>query len=483
MTSTSTGTKTNTGSMGDTLYLVNTASGTRNFNASSATSTYASKSSPGATNGTTNINGVVSGSNRSALNLSNYAGFSLDGSDIVNLSNMRLYGANSYTANLASANSKLTLNNTVLDGAQVYGSGMVELTGTNTVNAPLNNTGSTTVVSGTTDFNSTVAGFTNNGTVNVGASDITDEVTNNGTLNLSSGTLNYALTNTDTVNNSATINATITNSGTGTFDNDGILAGNVDNSGTLKTAADALLTGSSVTNNGTLELEGGNLTTSLLGTGRMKLMSGGIRLLATTPPTTTGSLSFGDSSDYVDSIATTIRDISSASEHAIATEAAVAAALATAGGGGTWGSIKGTITAQTDLMTHLNNNYYRNNKKSGILGRFEGWKTGNKITNNLSKCHVANENFASKNGDFITNNLSRFGAFAKCEKACPRPSERFPASLEKNSAFEQYSRSARGTFLFVSQTHKNVLDNFYKNSQCLKASNDNFAIITFLRAI
>ncbi|MBO6288714.1 MAG: hypothetical protein J6N45_00115, partial [Alphaproteobacteria bacterium] len=357
VTSTSTGTKTNTGSMGDTLMLVNTASGTRNFNASSATSTYASKSSPGATNGTTNINGVVNGSNRSALNLSNNAGFSLDGSDIVNLSNMRLYGANSYTANLASANSKLTLNNTVLDGAQVYGSGMVELMGTNTVNAPLNNTGSTTVVSGTTTFNDAVNGFTNNGTVNVDASNITDEVTNNGTLNLSSGTLNYALTNTDTVNNSATINATITNSETGTFDNDGILAGNVDNSGTLMTKADAL-TGSSVTNNGTLELEGGTLTTSLLGTGRMKLMSGGVRLLATTPPTTTGSLSFGDSDDYVDSIATTIGDISSASEHAIATEAAVAAALATAGGGGTWGSITGTITDQTDLMKHLNNNYY-----------------------------------------------------------------------------------------------------------------------------
>ena len=394
VTSTSTGTKTNTGSMGDTLYLVNTASGTRNFNASSATSTYTSSATPGATYGTTNINGVVNGSNRSALNLGGYAGFSLDGSDIVNLSNMRLYGANSYTANLASANSKLTLNNTVLDGAQVYGSGMVELTGTNTVNAPLNNTGTTTVVNGTTDFNSTVAGFTNNGTVNVDASNITDEVTNNGTLNLSSGTLNYALTNTDTVNNSATINATITNSETGTFDNDGILAGNVDNSGTLdnngtlsgtvtnsgtlKTAANTL-TGSSVTNNGILELEGGNLTTSLnsVGNGRgiMKLMSGGIRLLATTPPTTTGSLYFGDSDDYVDSIATTIRDTSSASSTAIATEAAVAAALATAGGGSTYTAGTG-IKIENDeisIAPEFSNNYYTKNTKRQILdGATEG---------------------------------------------------------------------------------------------------------------
>ena len=130
------------------------------------------------------------------------------------------------------------------------------------------------------------------------------------------------------------------------------------------------------------------------------------------------------------------------------------------------------------------NNYYRKNKKSEILNGFEEWKTGNKITNNFSKCHADNDNFATNNGDFVlkndnfvAKNPSRLGAFAKCEKACSRLSERFPASLEKNSAFEQYSRSARGTFLFVSQTHKNVLDNFYKNNQCLKASNDNFVSV------
>ena len=124
------------------------------------------------------------------------------------------------------------------------------------------------------------------------------------------------------------------------------------------------------------------------------------------------------------------------------------------------------------------NNYYRKNKKSGILNRFEAGKIGNKNDDNFSKFRADNDNFATKNGDFATNNLSRLGAFAKCEKACPRLSERFPASLEKNSVFEQYSRSARGTFLFVSQTHKNVLDSFSKLT-----ANDNFAITTFLRAI
>ena len=138
---------------------------------------------------------------------------------------------------------------------------------------------------------------------------------------------------------------------------------------------------------------------------------------------------------------------------------------------------------------YLDNNYYRKNKKSGILNGFEAGKIGNENDDNFSKSvqniKAVNDNFVAKNGGFVLNNgdfasknPSRLGAFSKCEKACPRPSERFPASLEKNSAFEQYSRSARGTFLFVSQTHKNVLDNFSKLT-----ANDNFATTTFLRAI
>ena len=145
------------------------------------------------------------------------------------------------------------------------------------------------------------------------------------------------------------------------------------------------------------------------------------------------------------------------------------------------------------------NNYYRKNEKLGILNGVKEGKIGNENDDNFSKFRADNDNFVTKNGDFVLNNdsfltnngdfvlkngdfslknLSRLGAFAKCGKACPRPSERFPASLEKNSVFEQYSRSARGTFLFVSQTHKNVLDNFSKLT-----ANDNFAATTFLRAI
>ena len=165
----------------------------------------------------------------------------------------------------------------------------------------------------------------------------------------------------------------------------------------------------------------------------------------------------------------------------------------------------GTLATHTAFINELDNNYYRKDKKSGILNGFEVGKIGNENDDNFSKL-TANDNFVAKNGGFVLNNdsfltnngdfasnndnfalnngdfslknPSRLGAFSKCEKACPRPSERFPASLEKNSAFEQYSRSARGTFLFVSQTHKNVLDNFSK-----LAANDNFAITTFLRAI
>ena len=72
---------------------------------------------------------------------------------------------------------------------------------------------------------------------------------------------------------------------------------------------------------------------------------------------------------------------------------------------------------------YLDNNYYRKNEKSGILNGFEEGEKGNEIGDNFSKFRADNDNFAS-------NNPSRLGAFAKCEKACPRP-------LERKTAFWQ----------------------------------------------
>ena len=268
-------------------------------------------------------------------------------------------------------------------------------------------------------------------------------------------------------------------------------------------------------------------------------------------------LTTSDLSDYVKSGSL------SSTLSSYATQAYVDEAVASAGGGSSV-TLDTTFDAESTngatsqaIANYLNNNYYRKNEKSGILNGVKEGEIGNEIGDNFSKFRAVNGDFASKNGsfvlkndnfasnnpsrlgafakcekacsrpserkgvtansafefnrqnvastdagttlnnrrqfkvvmdnlsqchadngDFSLKNPSRLGAFAKCEKACPRPSERFPASMEKNSAFEQYSRSARGTFLFVSQTHKNVLDNFSK-----LAANDNFATTTFLRAI
>ncbi|MBO6290157.1 MAG: hypothetical protein J6N45_07540, partial [Alphaproteobacteria bacterium] len=47
----------------------------------------------------------------------------------------------------------------------------------------------------------------------------------------------------------------------------------------------------------------------------------------------------------------------------------------------------GVTGALARLDYELSNNYYRNNKKSGILGRFEGWKktTFNTLSQNSAK--------------------------------------------------------------------------------------------------
>ena len=95
---------------------------------------------------------------------------------------------------------------------------------------------------------------------------------------------------------------------------------------------------------------------------------------------------------------------------------------------------------------------------------------------------MINDNFAtnltSKIGGFATKNLSRLGAFAKCEKACSRPSERFIAALGKNRAFEDIASADAGTFLRVQETHKNVLDSFSQTVANINVVNDNFTVVT-----
>ena len=154
--------------------------------------------------------------------------------------------------------------------------------------------------------------FTNNK-----ANEVPNDIYNAGTININGGTttLNSGYIGSETsaltVKSGATLtaNAALEVADGGTLTNE--------SGGTLAVSADNLKI-DETTNNGTLELEGGNVTTKLMGTGRMKLMSGNVRLLSSTPPATTGSLSFGSSSDYADSILT-FSSAASTSDHALVT--------------------------------------------------------------------------------------------------------------------------------------------------------------------
>ena len=167
-------------------------------------------------------------------------------------------------------------------------------------------------------YNSGDIGFSGTNTfTNNKANEAPNDIYNAGTININGGTttLNSGYIGSETsaltVKSGATLtaNAALEVADGGTLTNE--------SGGTLAVSADNLKI-DETTNNGTLELEGGNVTTKLMGTGRMKLMSGNVRLLSSTPPATTGSLSFGSSSDYADSILT-FSSAASTSDHALVT--------------------------------------------------------------------------------------------------------------------------------------------------------------------
>ena len=76
------------------------------------------------------------------------------------------------------------------------------------------------------------------------------------------------------------------------------------------------------------------------------------------------------------------------------------AGVISADGGGSSVTLDTTFDAESTngatsqaIANYLNNNYYRKNKKSGILNGFEEGKIGNENEDNFSKL-TANDNFA-----------------------------------------------------------------------------------------
>ena len=122
------------------------------------------------------------------------------------------------------------------------------------------------------------------------------------------------------------------------------------------------------------------------------------------------------------------------------------------------------------------NNYYRKEDLGGrqVIDFTRYFKSGKLVlkSENLGVDLTAESenlpsNLTSKIGGFATNHPPRLGAFVKCEKACSRLSERFLAKLRKNRAFEDIASADAGTFLFVQETNKNVMDSFSQNARFL----------------
>ena len=133
VTSTEWDEKTVSGSMGDTLALVNQleTEENRNFNFDTANDVYEVKSDLGTSSaGTMNVNGVKSGETRSTINGNNYNMFVLSNPTTLNLNNVKIQGANSVVSG-TNKNAVINMNNVELknNASGITTAGSVNISG------------------------------------------------------------------------------------------------------------------------------------------------------------------------------------------------------------------------------------------------------------------------------------------------------------------------------------------------------------------
>ncbi len=133
VTSTEWDEKTVSGSMGDTLALVNQleTEENRNFNFDTANDVYNVTSDLGTSStGTMNVNGVKSGETRSTINGNNYNMFALSNPTTLNLNNVKIQGANSVVSG-TNKNAVINMNNAELknNASGITTAGSVNISG------------------------------------------------------------------------------------------------------------------------------------------------------------------------------------------------------------------------------------------------------------------------------------------------------------------------------------------------------------------
>lgn len=131
------GEKTETGSVGDTLTLVNqySTSEDRNFNFDTSSDVYNVTSDLGTTSkGTINVNGVANNGERSTINGNNHSLFKLDNATNLNVNNVKITGANSVVTG-SNKNSIVNLNNVNISNNQtgIKTAGSISIKGNSTI--------------------------------------------------------------------------------------------------------------------------------------------------------------------------------------------------------------------------------------------------------------------------------------------------------------------------------------------------------------
>ena len=185
-TKTTEGEKTVTGTMGDTLALVNQLQTTeeRNFNFDTAEDKYTVNSDLGQTTaGKLNINGVKSENSSSTVDLNGHSGFELANKSTLVVNNAKLTGSDNLIT-VTNSDAVVELNNAYIDG---------NINGDKNYNININGADTTTINGNVTSANATL----NNGTLKFNSNTF---AANTNTLNVNSGTVSLADNNTESYN-------------------------------------------------------------------------------------------------------------------------------------------------------------------------------------------------------------------------------------------------------------------------------------------
>ena len=185
-TKTTEGEKTVTGTMGDTLALVNQlqTKEERNFNFDTAEDKYTVNSDLGQTTaGKLNINGVKSENSSSTVDLNGHSGFELANKSTLVVNNAKLTGSDNLIT-VTNSDAVVELNNAYIDG---------NINGDKNYNININGADTTTINGNVTSANATL----NNGTLKFNSNTF---AANTNTLNVNSGTVSLADNNTESYN-------------------------------------------------------------------------------------------------------------------------------------------------------------------------------------------------------------------------------------------------------------------------------------------